>query len=146
MSNNCNSIAEERKEMEILAATNIQRCFKGHVVRKLINEQNVAAIQIQRLARSLLARTCVNNIREQKIEYEQTIYYNYMSILIQKVFRAYYSRRYVHDFYARKHYIETVVQTSNDLKDQMAKHLEIQLEVYTNIKIYIYREPMKMML
>lgn len=121
--------------MEILAATNIQRCFKGHVVRKLINEQNAAAIQIQRLARSLLARTFVSNIREQKLQYEQTIYYNYMSILIQKVFRAYYSRRYIHDFYARKKYIESVVLTSNDLKEKMAKHLEIQLEVYIYINI-----------
>lgn len=56
------------------------------------------------------------------------ILYNYMAILIQKIFRGYYSRRYIHDYYARKKYIEGVVDVSNTLKEKMVKHLELQLE------------------
>ena len=51
-------------------------------------------------------------------------FFHYQAHIIQKNFRGYYSRRYYHDFFARKAYINSIMNKSEALKQQLQEHRE----------------------
>ena len=44
-------------------------------------------------------------LKKQEYEQKQSKFFNEQAKLIQKYYRGYYSRKYEHDFYARKTYL-----------------------------------------
>jgi hypothetical protein len=54
----------------------------------------------------------------------QSYLYHYHVTLIQRSFRGYYSRKYRHDFHARKRYLCRVVEKGNELRAKMQKYYE----------------------
>ena len=57
-----------------------------------------------------------NGERQKKASHERMAVYHYHALLVQKRFRGFYSRRYYHDFFARKAYIQSVVVKSDALR------------------------------
>jgi hypothetical protein len=52
-----------------------------------------------------MGRLRTNAIFSDKKQFERMAFFHYQASIIQKAFRGYYSRRYSHDFFARKAYI-----------------------------------------
>ena len=50
---------------------------------------------------------------------------------MQKIFRGYYSRKYVHNFYLRKAYLDSVAQTGHERRAELAEHFERLHEMET---------------
>ena len=81
--------------------TKVQRIFRGHLGRKLI--------------------PIIKQIQADLEEYHIKSYY---STILQKFFRGYYSRKYKHDFYERKRYIQTVINKGEELKETLQSYHE----------------------
>ena len=59
---------------------------------------------------------------------QQLEFFSTMATTIQKFFKGYYERKYKHDFYARKRYLENVVRKNEETLMQLDDHRK-QLEI-----------------
>lgn len=118
--------AEDNAELESQSANKIQQCFRGQSIRGMITAQRLAAQAIGRIFRGHMGRKRSNGEKQTKIRHERMAVFHYHSLLVQKRFRGFYSRRYYHDFFARKAYIQSVVVKSDALRVQLEKQLEEQ--------------------
>lgn len=87
------------------------------------------ATKIEHIFRGYLSHRKLDRLKKQAHQQELNIFYNYMSVIIQKSYRGYYSRKYQHDFYARKKYINDVIDKGNLIKEKMVLYLEDQIKV-----------------
>ena len=76
-------------------------------------------LQLQRVARGRAGRKCVSERKNAKRLENERLVFEYYAGEIQRLWRGHYSRRYKHDFYARKQYIATVVMRGNDLRKKL---------------------------
>ena len=83
-------------------------------------------LQLQRVARGRAGRKCVSERKNAKRLENERLIFEYYAGEIQRLWRGHYSRRYKHDFYARKQYIATVVMRGNDLRNEKQKNSESQ--------------------
>lgn len=60
-------------------------------------------------------------------EQRQRAFFEAHATIIQMRFRAFYSRKYVHNFYARKAYVTSVLQKGDTLRNDMQQHFENQV-------------------
>jgi hypothetical protein len=115
-------LALDSAEIENIAATNIQRTFRGSLVRAKRTQKFECCRSIQRVYRGHLARLRCDRIAEAKRAAVRMGFFHYQAHIVQKSFRGYYSRRYYHDFYARKAYISNIMHKSDALKKQLQEH------------------------
>ena len=149
--------ANEAKDRECQAAINIQRVFRGARDRYAITLKAYACccrgsallcavvltpcapvpsslhcrracVEIERVFRGHCGRERARAAREQRAATEESGVFQYYATVIQRAFKGYYSRKYVHDFFARKAYIESIKQKSEELRDQLSGHMEQQIE------------------
>uniref|UniRef100_A0A8B9G6H8 Spermatogenesis associated 17 n=1 Tax=Amazona collaria TaxID=241587 RepID=A0A8B9G6H8_9PSIT len=99
------SLDEERK-IEYKAAVKIQSWFQGCRVRSYLRYLNQMAIIIQRWWRGYV------------------IHLKSFSCLIQKRWRGYYIRKYVHNYYALKKYLEAI-SVNNEIVSELQKYTEM---------------------
>ena len=118
--------AVKNAPLEALSATNIQSLFRGSVVRALLTVKHKAATDIERVFRGSQARTFVSSTRSDKERLEDLAVFHYHAMILQRTFRGFYSRRYFHDYSARKAYIQSVVEKGNKLRETLAQNLENQ--------------------
>merc|ERR1719402_132370 len=86
-------------------ATLIQSCFRGYQGRKRFQQIVGSAVDTMRSG-----------------------YYVEMATRIQSRWRGYYTRKYKHNYYARKHYLDSVVRRNADVRDALAQYVEAQEE------------------
>jgi hypothetical protein len=87
-----------------------------------------ASIQVQRVFRGYLGRNKSARALAATKRAARMGFFHYQASQVQKLFRGYYSRRYYHDFFARKQYIQDVVVKSEKLKVELAAHRRALLE------------------
>lgn len=76
--------------------------FRMYVKRKEFLRKKAAATTIQTHFRAYSARKLFKNKLKQDRNQKNIAYFAQQAILIQKVFRGYFVRKYIHDFYLRK--------------------------------------------
>ena len=129
------------------ACVEIERAHRGHrgravfaALRTLRDERVRAATQKRerekktdaassarvrvRTRASLVAITRVRSLFfkvSPSCRFEEGAVYHYHAMLCQRTFRGYYSRRYKHDFNARKAYIQSVVEKGEELRAHLAR-------------------------
>jgi len=118
--------AAKNEDLERTSAQKIQQVFRGQKVRAWITTQRSAASFIQRIFRGHMGRRTSSKENRGKMRRERMAVFHYHALLVQKYFRGFYSRRYYHDFFARKAYIQSVVVKSNALRKKLAAQLEQQ--------------------
>ena len=105
------SHAEEKR-----AVIDIQRCFRGWRTRCVLKHWDDCARLIERVYRGHVGRL-IASARCKVVQSQQRVaLYEYCAAVIQKTFRGFYSRKYVHDFRARKAYIRRVVDASSNVR------------------------------
>lgn len=118
--------AEHARTTERLAATAIQAAWRGFVVRKNLATATAAATVIQAGYRGHLGRL---RALKQSVEVARALraaYFGAAATEIQRAFRGYYSRKYVHSFYARQAYLAAVSASADELRATMAAQYEEQ--------------------
>eukprot|EP01029_Cantina_marsupialis_P013481 TRINITY_DN2982_c0_g1_i3.p2 TRINITY_DN2982_c0_g1~~TRINITY_DN2982_c0_g1_i3.p2 ORF type:complete len:214 (+),score=26.74 TRINITY_DN2982_c0_g1_i3:138-779(+) len=108
------------------SATLIQRSYRGTLVRQDLGLKRKAATRIQKSFRGFFDKERVQSLLKKQREIELEAYYNYQAGKVQRLFRGYYSRRYRHDYFARKTYISSIKKRSDGLRDELVKHLKQQ--------------------
>jgi hypothetical protein len=109
-------------EEERRAAVELQRLFRGGRARRRIQRLRDAAVTIQRVQRGHVGRRIAHERRSDVEDARRRALFDYCASQLQKLFRGYYSRRYRHDFFARKRYIRTVLHNSETLRQTLRSH------------------------
>lgn len=94
------------------AALKIQSKFRMYVRRKEFLRKKAAAIKIETHFRAYYARQQFRLRQSQDRNTRNLQYFAQQAIIIQKVFRGYFVRKYIHNFYMRKSELEAL-QTKN---------------------------------
>ena len=97
----------------------VQRLWRGQRVRSWIAALTSATIAVQRVHRGVVARKLAAARRAARARREARAIYHYHATLAQRTFRGFYSRRYRHDFRARRRYVEAVVATGEALRERL---------------------------
>jgi len=111
-------------EEETTAVVLIQSCTRRHLVRTDYLKKLHACREWQRVYRGHVGRMEMNHRRRVRRVNEEQAVFEYYASAIQHVFRGYHSRRFKHDFFARKKYIESILQKSNSLRQQLSLNRE----------------------
>jgi len=103
-------------DAEVRAATMVQTKFRSGRMHHMFCIRRAMARKIQRLIRGHFARDRCKEKIEATEEWQDRLIFDYYAEQVQKIWRGHHSRRYVHDFWARKRYIKTVLEKGNELK------------------------------
>ena len=118
--------ADAARESEDFAALRVQRLYRGQVVRARVARWHAAALFIERVFRGHMGRCKWRAEAEEKRRTDHLAVFHYHAVNVQKCFRGYYSRRYYHDFFARKAYLDKIAASSEELRKKMAAQREEQ--------------------
>lgn len=116
--------AEKNYWKEYRAALKIRTAFKMSYFYKKFKHLRHCAITIQRYFRGHKARE--RFIKRKYIDNQLKLdcYFSAQAVVIQKHFRGYYCRKYVHDFYARKEYMRFLEYKNEEIQKQMQDYYE----------------------
>lgn len=78
-----------------------------------------AAIRIQTFVRGWRARKEVKNRKIQEINRKNMLYFGKQAVIIQKMFRGFYVREYVHNFYLRKEELQALERKNEEFKKEL---------------------------
>ena len=97
----------------------IQKLWRGQRVRAWITTMRLACVEIERAFRGHAGRASHAALAKARTDFEVLAIFHYHAIMCQRTFRGYYSRRYKHDFNARKRYILSVVRKGDELRAKL---------------------------
>ncbi|XP_069030149.1 spermatogenesis-associated protein 17 isoform X2 [Embiotoca jacksoni] len=118
-----NSQAEETRQKENHAATQIQSWFRACKVRAYLSHLHKKAIIIQKIWRGFTARARVRQMVKEAYFIMKMNFYNEMAVRIQRQWRGFFVKKYIHNFYARKRYMEGLA-VKNELVRRELDELE----------------------
>ncbi|XP_051503098.1 spermatogenesis-associated protein 17-like [Myxocyprinus asiaticus] len=121
-----NRIAEENRQRENEAAVKIQRRFRGCQVRAYLRHLHKNATLIQKIWRGFTARELFRQRVNTAYFIMKMNFYNKMAVKIQQRWRGYYVRKYVHNYYARKRYLEGVAKKNDLIRRDLEEFAELQ--------------------
>lgn len=120
--------AQAAAPQEGRSAVDIQRVFRGSVVRGTVAFRAAAAGSLQRVFRGHCCRQAARARRRREEQERELAIFHYHAVAIQRSFRGFYSRRHYHDCAARKRYLEAVRTEGDALRERLQRQLEAQLE------------------
>lgn len=112
-------------------ALKIQATYKMFRMMRLYTKKRKAVILIQKNFRAFYAKLMQQKIKEQQINKKNVEYFSNQAVIIQKFFRGFHKRKYIHDFYARKQFLNLLKQKDEKfLQDlnKVAKEEQIEEE------------------
>ncbi|CAL8245085.1 unnamed protein product [Lota lota] len=101
-----NRLAEENRCAENRAATQIQSWFRACKVRAYLRHLHKKATIIQKIWRGFVARARLRQMVKAAYFIMKMNFYEEMAVRIQRSWRGFYVRKYVHNYYVRKRYLE----------------------------------------
>lgn len=118
--------ADENRDLEYKKAVKIQSWYRGVLTREYLKHLNECATQIQRHWRGYLGRRfCRIRVKNLVMVMRMNVY-NAMAVRIQKHWRGFFTRKHVHNFYARKHYLKALVEKNEVLRAELDEFQEQQ--------------------
>ena len=116
------------KKQYFLAATLIQAAWRGWQQRKYIQFLHNSATIVQSAYRGFKGRQQFQLIVKKARDKMRTDCYANMAIRIQSRWRGYFTRKYTHNYYARKTYLDSVLRRNAEVREALAQYLESQQE------------------
>ncbi|GFR47175.1 hypothetical protein Agub_g8868 [Astrephomene gubernaculifera] len=117
-------LAEERREVEGKAVVKIQAYARGFLVRRRLQRLEGTVLTIQRYWRGYLGRLRSKLALEAYNRTLRKAYFNAMATIIQRWWRGFYSRKHIHDFYARKRYLQQVRERNHQVRAELSLEAE----------------------
>ncbi|XP_063039765.1 spermatogenesis-associated protein 17 [Engraulis encrasicolus] len=121
-------IAEENRKRENAAAVKIQSWIRGCRVRAYVRYLSRYAVIIQKIWRGYAAKGVLRHMQEVAYLAQRMRYYNQMATRIQKRWRGFFVRKYVHNYYDRKHYLEALAKKNEEVRRELEEHEEQQVK------------------
>ncbi|XP_051795874.1 spermatogenesis-associated protein 17 isoform X3 [Acanthochromis polyacanthus] len=121
-----NSQVEDTRQRENQVATQIQSWFRACKVRAYLSHLHKKAIIIQKIWRGFTARARVRQMVKAAYFIMKMNFYEEMAVRIQRRWRGFFQRKYIHNFYARKSYLEGVAIKNILVRRKLDKLNEVQ--------------------
>ncbi|XP_037645565.1 spermatogenesis-associated protein 17 [Sebastes umbrosus] len=121
-----NSQAEENRQREYQAATRIQSWFRACKVRAYLSHLHKKAIIIQKIWRGFTARARFRQMVTAAYFIMKMNFYEEMAVRIQQRWRGFFVRKYIHNFYARKSYLEGLSMKNELVRMELGELEELQ--------------------
>ncbi|GLC33151.1 Spermatoproteinsis-associated protein 17 [Pleodorina starrii] len=112
-------LAEERRAVESKAVITIQAFARGFIIRRRLLRLTQTALTIQRYWRGYLGRLRGRLALEVHNRALRKAYFNAMATIIQRWWRGFYSRKHIHDYYARKRYLQQVKERNQHIRAEL---------------------------
>ena len=119
--------AEAARPAETKACVKLQSTWRGRTTRMLIAYWAEHALVCERVSRGHLGRQVARRHRIARDLLRQRAFFDAFATAIQQRFRGYHSRKYLHNFYARKAYVTAVVQKGDEVRARLQQRLEQQV-------------------
>jgi len=116
--------AEFAREYENRSALLIQSLWRGHRVRSHNKFLNRCATIIQTWWRVYKAKTLFRQKLKEHVVQLRLKYYDDNAVKIQKIWRGFYVRQYVLDYYSRKRYLAGLEQKNEQIRTQLQEYRE----------------------
>jgi len=124
--------AETARVLETAAAVKLQAQWRGRTARVLLAYWGEHALLVERISRGHLGRQEARRERIRRDLQRQKAYFDAFATAIQLRFRGFHSRKYLHNFYARKAYVTAVVQKGDEVRARLQQRLEEQVAEKTS--------------
>ncbi|XP_042345505.1 spermatogenesis-associated protein 17 [Plectropomus leopardus] len=121
-----NSLAELSRQRENQAATRIQSWFRACKVRAYLSHLHKKAIIIQKIWRGFTARAHFRQMVKAAYFIMKMNFYEEMAVRIQRRWRGFFVRKYIHNFYARKSYLEGLLRKNELVRMELDELEELQ--------------------
>lgn len=128
------ALAESMRPRESAACTRLQSAWRGRMTRVLIAYWAHHGLIVERIARGHLGRQRARRLRIERDTQLQREFFDSFATTIQLRFRGFHSRKYLHNFYARKAYVDAVLRKGESLKGQLQRSLEQQVAEITQLQ------------
>jgi len=122
------SAAESARNVERASAVRLEAVWRGRTARERIRMLAANALFLQRVSRGFLGRQRYREALRRRSESRQRAAFDALAVVIQKRLRAYYSRKYHHNYYARKAYVAAVLQKGETVRQDLQQQFQQQLE------------------
>ena len=90
------------------------------------SEKKAAAITIQTHFRSFYARKNYQQNKQHDLNRKCLTYFSQQATLIQKVFRGYFVRKLIHNFYMRKQELKALEEKNQQFKEELEEYGKVQ--------------------
>lgn len=114
---NLTQAASDALTEETRATVKIQSAFRGSVVRARFHAVLRACAMLARVIRGKMGRTRAAAKELERARRWNHLFFHHCAEVVQKFFRGYWSRKYLHDFYARRSYLSTVAARGERTRD-----------------------------
>jgi len=119
--------AEAARSVEEANCTRLQAAWRGRTTRVLVAFWAHHGLIIERVTRGHLGRQRGRRLRIARDIGLQRDYFHAYATTIQLRFRGFHSRKYLHNFYARKAYIDAVLHKGDAIRTQLQHKLDEQV-------------------
>mmetsp|Transcript_123 Transcript_123/g.229 ORF Transcript_123/g.229 Transcript_123/m.229 type:complete len:197 (+) Transcript_123:1255-1845(+) len=119
---------ERSRFKELEAAVKIQALFRMHRQRKMFLELKSAVRIIKRVYRGYRTRLNFWSLVNAAVTHQRKMFYSSAASTVQRVYRGWYSRKYFHDFKARKRYLMKIEEQNQKIISQLGEY-RFNLEV-----------------
>jgi len=121
--------ADEQRIAEYNAALKIQAWFRGNRIRKYMRFLHDTAAKIQSTFRMFTTRKRYYvKVKEALVQRKEAEAHK-AAAKIQKIWRGYYTRKYIHNYYARRNYLLAVEERNIEIREQLARFAQNQKEI-----------------
>ena len=116
------SSSEKEKIRDRWMAIKLQAAFRSYMARKKWKKLIDSVILIQRWIRGYLARRAFVKKKMARYTKKNHKYFDYQARIIQRYFRGYYSRMYIHDYFARDNYLEFIKDKNEQTRKEPRRY------------------------
>ena len=113
---------EKEKIRDREKAVQLQAAFRMFSARKKYKKLIASVILIQRWMRGHLARHKFGIKIKERCTVKNHKYFDYQARIIQKYFRGYYSRMYIHDYFARDNYLKFIEEKNQHCLNEIQRY------------------------
>jgi len=114
--------ASDESSKEKQAIIKVQSCYRGSKVRERWHAVLHNALLVQRLSRGWLARVRTRALRLERQKKLNDVFFHHCATVVKKYYKGWWSRRYLHNYYGRKAYLERVEQRGEWTKEYLKQY------------------------
>ena len=134
---------EKYRFKELRAAVKIEALWRMYKQRKYYLHQQWAVSVIKRVFRGYRTRKNFWKLTSNALAYQRKEFFSSCATSIQRIYRGFYSRKYLHDFYARKKYLKYIegknqrrIEKMGKYKQQLVADEQKRQEEYARMEFY----------
>jgi len=113
---------------EYKVAIRIQAWWRGHLVRKAIRNLHKKATIIQSAFRRQKGKELFGSIVDKAVESMRHKFYHQMATRIQTRWRGFHTRKFIHNYYARKKYLQAIEEENCQMRKSLNEYEKTERE------------------